>query len=127
MTVCPATVHFRLYPYASFTEVTTLRDSNGDPVDLTGYTALMHIRREIEDEEPLFTLDSESMPAGIVLGGVDGTIELRLTNEQTATPSVQWDGEMWVHDLLLSAPSGDVERTYQGFITVTPAVTRPAP
>lgn len=116
-----------MYPYASFTEVTTLRDSEGEPVDLTGYKALMHIRRDIEDAEPLFTLDSESMPAGIILGGTDGTIELRLTSEQTATPTVQWDGEMWVHDLLLTSPSGDVERTYQGFITVTPAVTRPEP
>ena len=128
MTSCPATVHFRLYPYATFNAVTVLRDSNGDPVDLSGYKALMHIRREIEDADPVFTLSSETTPdPGIELGGATGSITLYLSPAQTAAPVVQSDGEMWVHDLLLEAPSGQIDRTYQGTIIVVPAVTRGEP
>lgn len=128
MTSCPATVHFRFYPYASFTATTVLQDSSGDPVDLSGYKALMHIRREVEDEVPLFELSSESSPTPeIELGGATGAITLKLSPEQTAEPSVQSEGEMWFHDLLLESPSGQVDRTYQGTVVVVPAITRGTP
>lgn len=66
-----------------------------------------------------------------MLGGVNGTIDLLLTPDKTAllvSPGVvDWDGEVWVHDILLTNSPADpdsVDRIYQGRITVRPGVTR---
>ena len=58
MTTRPATVNFRLYPYATFTETTTLLDSEQAPIDLTGRSALMHIRRDREDDPKAWDVDT---------------------------------------------------------------------
>lgn len=129
MTTRPATVNFRLYPGATFAERTVLKDGAGVPLDLTGYTALMHVRRELEDETPLFTLTSEGASPTITLGGVAGTIDLDLTPTATGAPVVDWDGEVWVYDLLLTnatASPAVVDRVFQGRIFVFPGVTRSA-
>lgn len=126
MTTRPATINFYMYPHASFSEITTLKDSAGDPVDLTGRTALMHIRRNLEDTTPVYVLSTTD--GTIVLGGVDGTITLSLSALETAEPLVEWEGESWVHDLILTiTATGYAERTYQGAIFVMPGSTRPAP
>lgn len=124
-TSCPATVHFRIYPHATFSETVTLRDSDGVLVNLTGASALMHIRREIDDTTPVFTLSSTGVTPAIVLGGALGTIAITLANTVTDDPVVDWDGEVWVHDILLTNSLGSVERTFQGTVTVLPGVTRP--
>jgi hypothetical protein len=61
---------------------------------------------------------------GIVLGGTAGTVTLVINAATTAGMTIDWDGEIWVHDLLLTFVSGDVQRTYQGVIIASPAVTR---
>ncbi len=129
MTTRPATVNFRLYPYATFTETTTLLDSEQAPIDLTGRSALMHIRRDREDTTPVFTLSTAD--GSIALGGEDGTIVLSIPAADTAptlTPPIDPEGEVWYHDLLLTDPSttpATTERTYQGILVVLPGVTRP--
>lgn len=122
MTVQPASLTFRLYQGATFSEPVTLYDGNGQPTDLTGCTARLQARRDISDEPPVFTLDSAT--GGIVLGGAAGTITLSLSAAQTAALAIDWDGEMWVHDVLLTFPDTTVQRTYQGAIFAYPAVTR---
>jgi len=126
MTTRPATINFYMYPYASFSETTTLKDSAGVAIDLTGRTALMHIRRNIDDVTPVLTLSTAD--STIILGGAAGTIVLALSPLQTSAPTVEWEGESWVHDLILTTTaSGFAERTYQGAIFVMPGITRPAP
>jgi hypothetical protein len=122
-TTIPATVNFRLYPHATFSEVQTLRDSDGNPIDLSGHSALMHFRRDREDQEPLFALSSGA--GGITLGGTAGTIALNISAADTGTPQWDSDGEVLYHDILLTAPSGFVARTYQGVVIVLPGITRP--
>lgn len=128
VTTQPARINFRFYPDASFVETTTLRDSDGAAVDLTGKTARMQIRRDRDDTEALFELTTEN--GGIALG-VDGSITLTIAAGDTypsLTPAIDRDGEMWWHDLLLSTPGTPVtvERLYQGNIFVFPGVTKPA-
>lgn len=122
MTVQPASINFRLYQGATFSEPVTLKDSSGNPIDLTGCSARLQARRDIADPDPVFSLDSTS--GGIVLGGAAGTVTLAKPSSATAALSIDLEGEMWVHDILLTFPDASVQRTYQGAIFAYPAVTR---
>ena len=129
MTTRPASINFVLYPGATFSEHIVLKDGAGQPMDLTGFDALMHVRRELEDALPVITLSTAD--GSITLGGAAGTVDLLLTPDQTAALTspgvVDWDGEVWVHDILLTNSPADpdsVDRIYQGRITVRPGVTR---
>lgn len=123
----PASVNFRLYPHATFVANTVLLDSDQQPVDLTGYSARMQIRRDRDAVLPVYTLTSDSL-GGISLGA-QGEIDITIPAGQTApvlVPAIDPEGEVWYHDLLLTDPAGDlVERLYQGIVSVLPGVTRP--
>lgn len=127
MTMRPATINFHLYPYATFSETQVLKDADGTPIDLTGYTAVMHIRRERSDPDPLYTLSTAT--GEIELGDTDGSIVITLAASTTEDAQLlDPDGEAWVHDILLTNPAdtpATVDRVYQGVIFVHPAVTRP--
>lgn len=125
MTTTPATVNFSFHPGATFTGSVTLNDENGDPVDLTNYTALMHIRREPSDEAPLFVLSTTN--TRIVLGGALGTISVEISADDTAEIDVDEDGETWWYDLLMTntTPTPDlVERRLKGWVFATYPITR---
>lgn len=127
MTASPARINFKLYPYATFEEVVTLQDSLGDPLNITGKTARVEMRRENPSEDPVFTLTTEN--DGIVLGGALGTVNFYLSADETGTPVFDPDGEMLYYDVLLSDPAEDpdlVERVISGFIYVLPGQTKPA-
>lgn len=128
VTTQPARINFRFYPDASFVETTTLRDSAGVAVDLTGKTARMHIRRDRDDAAHLYELTTEN--GGITLAST-GEITLSIAAGATypvLSPPIDRDGEVWWHDLLLSTPGTPavVERLYQGNIFVFPGITKPA-
>lgn len=125
-TVNPARINFRLYPGATFTEVTTLLDPDGEPVDLSEHDAHMYIKRDPLDPAPIFALSTDN--GGIVLDA-QGQITLHLSATATTpslNPPIDPDGETWYHDLLLidaTASPARVDRLYQGVISVLPGVT----
>lgn len=129
MTVAPATINFQLYQYASFSEQTLLQDDAGAPIDLTGYTAFMQIRRERDDTTPLYTLTTAD--STIILGGAAGTIAFAIPSSDT-TPAtaalLDPDGEVWVYDMLLNNENASppvVDRIFEGSVFVHPSVSRP--
>jgi hypothetical protein len=87
-------------------------------VDLTGYTARMQARTDVDTPAFLFELTTEN--GGITLGGALGTIALYLSD--TATSALSFDAG--VFDLELKAPGGDVTRFLAGTVTLSPEVTR---
>lgn len=88
------------------------------PLDLTGYTAKMHIRRLINDASEMLELSTEN--GSITLQGNLGRIAIMITAEQTA--SLTSSG---VYDLEIIGPSGTpVERVLKGQFTLDPEVTR---
>jgi hypothetical protein len=128
MTTRPATINFRLYPHATFSETQTLLDSEQQPVDLSGRTARMHIRRDRDDANAVFELTTEN--GGITLGS-EGQITITVPASDTSpdlSPPIDRDGEMWFHDLLITTPGTPdvVDRLYQGRVMVFPGVTTPA-
>lgn len=102
----------RIEQGATWKPVLTLRDT-----DLTGYTARMQIRPDIDSTEILLELTSGD---GITIDGPAGQITLHLTDTETA--ALDWcEG---VYDLELIAPGGDVQRLLKGPVEVDPEVTR---
>jgi hypothetical protein len=122
-TVQPASVNFWLYSGATFIALTTLKDTDGTPIDLTGCTAVLQARRDIADVLPVFTCSTTD--GTLVLGGAAGTISLQLTALVTAGLQIDFAGEIWFHDLLMTqADDVTVSKVYQGAIIACPSVTR---
>ena len=94
----------------------TYKNSNGTPINLTGYTAALQLRTSYDASSAALSLSSGS---GIVLGGTAGTIAVTATATQTGALTA---GE-YVYDLEVTS-SSKVTRLVQGRITVTPQVTR---
>ena len=103
---------------ATFSKAITWQDSQSFPVNLTGYTARMQIRGEVDSSTAALSLTTEN--SRIALGGTAGTITLTVAATDTAAVSA---GE-YVYDLELVSGSGTVTRLLQGCFTVDGEVTR---
>jgi hypothetical protein len=106
-------------------------DSNGTPVDLTGYQARMQIRPNIGSNDVYITLSSSLDPCGtgLNLSGsnsinppTSGTIGIYIS----AVSSSQLDFAQGVYDLELATGSGDcyvVTRILEGEVRLSKNVT----
>jgi len=88
------------------------------PVNLTGYTARLSARVDVEDTEVILSLTTSN--GGITLGGSAGTISL----DQTATQTTLLPAGTYVYDLELIAANSTVTRLVQGELLISPEVTR---
>ena len=88
-------------------------DTQGDVLNLTGYTATAQIRK---------TYGSSTAAAsfGTSLAAATGQITLTLTDTVTAGMS----SGRYVYDVLITDSSGDKTRILEGQATVTPSVSR---
>lgn len=104
---------------ATFNRVVRLKiKDTDDPVILTGYTALMQIRKTRMDDIVLVQLSTDSLPEDdgtIVIEGPFGPGTIELTIEHTETAG--FDFEYGVHDLLLISPAGVRSRPIEGSVT----------
>jgi hypothetical protein len=96
----------------------TWRDESNALVNLTGYTARMQVREQLDSATPFITITTEN--GGIALGGVAGTITLNITATSTAAIT-QTSG---VYDLELVSGGGVVTRLLEGLVIIKPEVTR---
>ena len=90
---------------------------DGDPVDLTTYTARMQVREKYSSANPIVSLTTEN--GGITLGGDEGTIDIEINSTTTAGIVAK----EYVYDLELVS-SSVVTRLIEGKFIVTPEVTR---
>lgn len=93
----------------------------GEPaleVDLTGYTARMHIRTAVD--ATTITLELTTENGRITLGGVAGTIDLLVDATTTATLVAG----TYRYDLELVSAGGYVTRLIEGKFKVRAEVTR---
>lgn len=91
-------------------------DPQGAPINLSGYTAKMQVRRKFDSATAVLTLATGGQ--GITITGPTGTINLIATDEQTGAI----EGGLYVYDLELDN-GGAITRLIQGQITVSPQVT----
>ena len=112
------TLDFTIEQGATFNLLLTWK-INDVAVNLTGYSARLQARVDVEDTETILSLTTDAN-GGITLGGALGTISLDRTATQTA---VLQTGE-FVYDLELQSGGGQVTRLVQGQLTVSAEVTR---
>jgi hypothetical protein len=90
---------------------------NNVAVNLTGYTARLQARIDVDETETILSLTTG---AGITLGGAAGTISL----DQTATQTALLPKGEYVYDLELQSSGGIVTRLLQGELNISAEVTR---
>jgi hypothetical protein len=88
------------------------------PVDLTGCTARMQVRERVESTDILLTLTTEN--GRITLGGVAGTVDLRVEADDTAALNFRTG----VYDLEIEFADGTVRRLLSGGVSLSLEVTR---
>jgi hypothetical protein len=102
---------------ATFARTLQWLDENEAPIDLTGYTARMHVRKTVKSATTLIELTTAN--GRITLTPADGKLDLLLTATLTAAIT---DGG--VYDVELVSPGGVVTRILEGKFTLSREVTR---
>jgi len=95
-----------------------LKNADGTPLNLTGYTARMQLRASYTAPEVILELTTEN--SRIVITPLSGVVMLLLSAITTATLIAK----SYVYDLELVSPTGFVFRALQGEAIVSPEVTR---
>lgn len=102
---------------ATFSRQVLWKDSLGVPINLTGFTGRMQLRKSYNSLTYIISLTTEN--GGITLGGVLGTIDILMTASQTAAITAG----NYLYDLELVNGS-TVYRLLSGSIEVTAEVTK---
>lgn len=107
---------------STFARTFRLKDSVGNYIDLTGYSARMQVRQSHSATTAIVDIDSGSK------GGVEvepdstqGAIKITLTATETAQLTAPLAG---VWDLEIVSGGGEVTRVLEGAVRITPEVTR---
>ncbi len=95
-----------------------LKNSNGTPLNLTGYTARMQLRASYTAPDFIVELTTEN--GRLVINALLGTITMLLSASTTAAIVAK----NYVYDLETVSATGFVTRVLQGEAIVSPEVTR---
>jgi hypothetical protein len=118
MTVVPARYYLTIYQGSDFSEVVTfLQTAGGTPVDLTGLTGRMQIRKTKESTDVIIELTTEN--GRLAFGGTDGVVTMTLTAAETAT--ILTEG---VYDLEFVTSATSAARWLEGLVILSKEVTR---
>lgn len=98
----------------TFSSDVTVKDANGQPFNLTGYTAQAKMAKGFAS-----TRTRINMSTSIATDAATGVVTLSLS----ATESSALDAERYVYDLEITSGVGAVTRVIEGLITVRPQVT----
>jgi hypothetical protein len=115
--VKPGRYNYRLTQGDTF-QNTPVWKINSVPVNITGYTARMQIRRSISSTDKLIELSTEN--GRITVDGVNGMFTLYISPADTAAlPS-----GTWVYDFETFAPNGTTTTLLEGAFVIDPQVSR---
>lgn len=116
---------------STFSQTLTWKDATATPINISGYTARMHIKEKYSDATPIATLNTEN--GGLTLGGAAGTIAIFLSDTDTAAiPSKDGSAagtippsKEYLYDLeLIETSSGRVTRLVEGKFVVAAEATK---
>lgn len=113
-----AVYNFEVLQGTSLVKSIVWKDSEGNPVNLTGYSARMQVRETVDSDEVL--LELSTVLGNIQLTPLTGKVTLVFSPDDTS-------GAVWTrgkYDLELTSPSGFVTRLIQGKFTLSKEITR---
>lgn len=113
-----ATYDFEIEQGSTLIRPIVWKDSSGNPINLSGYSAKMQVRQSVSSDDVLLELSTAN--GKITLGTTNGTITLVLTATETA--AIQWRSGRY--DLELTSSGSVVTRLLQGVISISKEVTR---
>lgn len=113
-----ATYNFEIEQGATLVKAFVWKDSNGSPVNLSGYTAKMQFRKSVSSSDVLLEMSTTNGRISITAG--TGTVALVL--DAATSAAITWSSA--VYDLELTSSGGIVTRLLQGSVTVSKEVTR---
>ena len=98
---------------SDFSAIVTLKNQNGTPINLTGFTVASQFRK---------TYQSSSFTAFTVTvhNAEQGKVKLQLP---AATSSLLQAGR-YLYDVEITSPIGERKRALEGIIVLTPEITR---
>ena len=118
MTVIPARYYLTIYQGSDFSQVVTfLQTEGGTPVDLTGLTGRMQIRKTKESADFIIELTTEN--GRLSFGGTNGVVTMTLTATETAT--ILTGG---FYDLEFVTSDTSAARWLEGLVILSEEVTR---
>jgi hypothetical protein len=98
---------------STYSNIITVSASNGQALDLTGYTVASQMRKSY-GSTTVYNFTSSIYNAAL------GKVRLQLTDTQSqAIPAGRW-----LYDVEIRSPSGAVTRVVEGIITVNPQITQ---
>jgi hypothetical protein len=102
--------------FATYNATFHYRLTTGEPIDLTGCSAKMEIRREYADSQPAISV---AVGTGITIEATAGKINVELTPAQTSTLTPG----RYFYDVVISKGT-QKRRIAEGAAIVMPGVTR---
>jgi hypothetical protein len=121
----PAVQNLEVFQGAYWSQRLEWQDSGGSPIDLTGYTARMQVRKTIEADDVVIELTTAN--GRITLGDplpTDGVILLEIEATATDDLPATLSDRKWRYDLELIPAGGQVRRLMMGKFVVSLEVTR---
>lgn len=98
---------------ANYSNIITVAASNGQTLDLTGYTVASQMRKSYQSST------AYNFSASIFSASA-GKVRLQLTDTQSAAiPAGRW-----LYDVEITSPSGTKTRVVEGIVTVSPQITQ---
>lgn len=115
-----------IYQGSTFEFSMRVKDSNGTPMNLTGYTGAMQIRSSYGAANPAVSLSTGS---GITINVPSSTINVAISAADTAAISVDRSNgkppkSTYVYDFELTDAQGKISKLLYGDVTVFGEVTR---
>lgn len=102
-----------LEQYADFSTTVNVEDSNGDAINLSGYTAASQIRKSY------YSSTANNFTASVT-GIANGEITISMSSANTANLSAG----RYLYDLVITSPVGVKTRVVEGIVVVLPGVTQ---
>lgn len=109
--------NFEVDQNTTFTFVIQYKDSNGDPIDLTGASAKMQVRDTKGGTKLAFTLTSPA--SGITIDPTNGKLTIRMTPTQTNKLFYPKSS----YDIMLTDSNAVKIKLVEGFLTLSRSVT----
>ena len=97
---------------STFSTTVTITDTNGNLLDLTGYTGAAQMRKSYTS--------TTAHNFSVAVGNNSGTITLSMSANTTANIA----GGRYLYDVELIDTSNTVSRVFEGIVTVNPNITR---